>query len=195
MPVLSRPSDSETYLIINVEVSGTRLNSAGQVVDSRQHVQFVFNAQHDCATARCTDSKRVPRRQERVDLDETDPAIEHQPLEVYLVNTHALHNAHLLRRAMPRNLIAPVPCIDPDQRKAKHAQLAAEWRENPKSYTARERAKEEKQAEDATRGKGKKGRGKKCSGGEGDPAPKEEVKAEMVLFSELGELDKAELNH
>ena len=118
----------------------------------------MFNVQHDCATAKCTDSKRTPRRQERLDLDETEPMIEHQPLDVYVVNTHSLHNAHLLRRALPRDLIAPVPFIDPKQRQAEHAKLVAKWRENPKSHTAQGQAREKKRVEEAMKGKkGKRG--------------------------------------
>lgn len=118
--------------------------------------------------------------------------IEHQPLDVYVINTHSLHNAHLLRRALPRDLIAPVPFIDPSQRQAEHAKLAAGWRENPKSHTAREQAREQKRTKEATKGKKGKQRGKKRSadeafgGGEG-PVPKGEMKEEMVLISELSE--------
>ena len=149
----------------------------------------MFNAQHDCTTAKCTDSKRAPRQQERLDLDETEPAIEHQPLDVYVVNTHSLHNAHLLRRALPCDLIVPTPFIDPDQRQAEHSKLVTNWRENPKSHTAWGQAREKKRAEEGMREKRGK-RGKKCllDGAlkrEEDPGPKEEVKEEMKLISEL----------
>ena len=141
--------------------------------------------------------------------------IEHQPLDLYVINTHSLHNTHLLRRALPRDLIAPIPFIDPDQREAEHAKLVAKWRENPKSRTAQEQAREKKRVEEAAKGKKGKGRGKKCSvdgaiKGE-DPKevvkgkkgkrgkkrsadgvikgdPKEEVKEGMVLISELDAL-------
>ena len=150
----------------------------------------MFNAQHDCATAKCTDSGCIPRRQERLDLDDTEPIIEHQPLDVYLVNTHSLHNTHLLRRAVPRNLIAPVPVIDPSKRQAEHAKLVTGWRENPKSQTAREQVKEKNRADTATKNKKGKARGKKCSVDEAfkeeDVDKKIEMKGEMALISELG---------
>ena len=152
----------------------------------------MFNVQHDCATAKCTDSKRTPRRQERLDLDETEPMIEHQPLDVYVVNTHSLHNAHLLRRALPRDLIAPVPFIDPKQRQAEHAKLVAKWRENPKSHTAQGQAREKKRVEEAMKGKKGKRGGKRLTDGAfkgaEDTFPKEEVKEEMKLISELSTL-------
>ena len=108
-----------------------------------------------------------------------------------MINTHSLHNAHLLRRSLPRDLIAPVPFINPSQRQAEHAKLAAEWRENPKSYTAQGRAREKKRADaDEIKGKKKARQGKKHSANEafrgwGDLGPKEEVKEEMVLLSDL----------
>lgn len=109
-----------------------------------------------------------------------------------MINTHSLHNAHLLRRTLPRDLVAPVPVINPSQRQAEHAKLAAGWRENPKSHTAQGRAREKKRAEEATKGKKKKRRGEKHSadmgfGGWEGPVPNEEVKEEMMLISELGE--------
>jgi len=119
----------------------------------QQHVQFLFNTQHDCSTV-STDSKRAPRQQERLDLDETEPAIEHQLLETYVVNTHSLHDAHLLRRVLPRDLTAPVSFIDPNQRQAEHAKLVAKWRETPKSHTARGQARKKRRAEEAAREKG-----------------------------------------
>lgn len=129
-------------------------------------VQFLFNAQHDCAAAKCT-------------------------LNVYLINTHSLHNAHLLRRVVPRDLIAPVPVIGPSERQAEHAKLSAAWRGDPKSHTAREQAREEKRAEAATNKKGNI-RGKKRSVDEAfkeeEVKLKVEAKEEMVLISELDAL-------
>lgn len=120
--------------------------------------------------------------------------IEHKPFDVYVVNTHSLHNGHLLRRALPRSSTAPTPFINPDEHQAEHAKLSAELRGNPKSHTSRQQAREKKQAEEAAKEtKGKK-RGKKRSANgalkeEGEPLPKlEDVKEEMVLVSELGML-------
>ena len=173
----------------------------------------MFNAQHDCATARCTDSGRIPRRQERLELDDTEPVVEHKPLNVYLINTHSLHNAHLLRRAVPHDLITPVPYINPSERQAEHMKFATAWRENPKSHTAQEQVREKKRAEAAMKNKKGKGRGKKRSADEafeegdtnakakmkerdanvkaeteGDVNVKTEMKEEMTLISELDTL-------
>lgn len=59
----------------------------------------------------------------------TESFIEHQALDRFVINTTALHNAHLLRRCLPRSVWAPVPFFDtPAQRLAKHHELAAELR-------------------------------------------------------------------
>jgi len=51
--------------------------------------------------------------QERVQATVIESYIEHKLLDEYLVNTHAFHNAHLIREALPQNLMAPIPfCID-----------------------------------------------------------------------------------
>ncbi|KAJ6604953.1 hypothetical protein B0H10DRAFT_1957360 [Mycena sp. CBHHK59/15] len=67
--------------------------------------------------------------QERVASSVAESFIEHKPLDEYLINTTAFHNAHLLRRCLPRNLWAPVPLLTPEARIAKHHELAAQLRQ------------------------------------------------------------------
>ncbi|KAJ7294000.1 hypothetical protein C8J57DRAFT_1704630 [Mycena rebaudengoi] len=72
-------------------------------------IKFLFNAQHDCHSAQCGATGQVPGCKNR-----------------FIINTHAFHNAHLLRRALPRGLTAPIPLFE--DRKAKHYELAANLR-------------------------------------------------------------------
>jgi len=46
--------------------------------------------------------------QERTQATVMESYIEHKPLDEYLINTHAFHNAHLIREILPRELTSPV---------------------------------------------------------------------------------------
>jgi hypothetical protein len=65
--------------------------------------------------------------QERVESDQIEQYIIHQPLDRFFINMHGFHNSHLLRATLPRDLVAPIPLF-PD-RQAKHFELAAQLRE------------------------------------------------------------------
>ena len=71
---------------------------------------FLYNVQHDCRQAKCTASGKRAVIQERVqtELGETESVIEHKPLDRFLINTHAFHNAHLIQAILPRDLTIPV---------------------------------------------------------------------------------------
>ncbi|KAJ7736044.1 hypothetical protein DFH07DRAFT_870713 [Mycena maculata] len=92
LPKLFRRQDEETLLIV-----------------PSTNIQFIFNVQHDCYAANCTASGTRPKMQERMDSSRTESFIEHQALEKFVINTTAFHNAHLLRRCLPRSAWAPVP--------------------------------------------------------------------------------------
>ena len=71
---------------------------------------FQYNVQHDCREARCLASGKRATMQERVqtELSEPESFIEHNPLDRFLINTHAFHNAHLIRAILPRDLTIPI---------------------------------------------------------------------------------------
>ncbi|KAJ7816202.1 hypothetical protein B0H14DRAFT_3744099 [Mycena olivaceomarginata] len=73
------------------------------------NIKFKFNVQHDCHSANCEASGVWLRMQERVESDQIEKYIIHEPLDRFIINTHAFHNAHLLRATLPRHLVAPVP--------------------------------------------------------------------------------------
>lgn len=60
--------------------------------------------------------------QERIQSGLIKTYIEHQPSEHFVINTHAFHNAHLLRATLPRRLVAPIPLHQ--DRQAKHFEIA-----------------------------------------------------------------------
>ena len=126
--MLARRHEETTYVVIHSTVCICRW-SQYSILHFKRHVQgidFLYNVQHDCPLSKCTASGKQLLMQERVKSGLTQTYIEHQPIEHFVVNTHAFHNAHLLHVALPRSLVAPTP-LHPD-RQAKH------W---PSSYTGR----------------------------------------------------------
>ncbi|KAJ7840156.1 hypothetical protein B0H14DRAFT_2360803, partial [Mycena olivaceomarginata] len=116
MPVLVRRDSETSYMLIPGE-----------------NVLFDFNVQHDCSTAECEGSGVRLRRQERVESDQIENHIVHSALDRYFINSHALHNAHLIRATLPRDLLAPIPYFE--DRKAKHEEFAAELRKQADKKT------------------------------------------------------------
>ncbi|KAJ7762229.1 hypothetical protein B0H16DRAFT_1455842 [Mycena metata] len=92
-----------------------------------QNLKFKFNAQHDCHSAGCDATGVRLRMQERVESDQTENYIVHKPLDRFFINSHAFHNAHLLRATLGREVIAPIPLFP--NRQEMHHELAAKLRE------------------------------------------------------------------
>lgn len=83
--------------------------------------------QHDCEAAQCrlTSSRAV--RQEREDTDVLQTAIAHNMTRrQFVLNTHALHNATLIRRHLPRVLFKPESLYQ--DREKRHHELASSLR-------------------------------------------------------------------
>ncbi|KAJ6563158.1 hypothetical protein B0H10DRAFT_2169224 [Mycena sp. CBHHK59/15] len=89
-------------------------------------IMFKFNVQHACHTAKCTATGVRLQMQERLASDNTEKFIEHNPVDRFIINSHAFHNAHLLRATLPRDLLAPIPLFE--DRRSKHNELAAQLR-------------------------------------------------------------------
>jgi len=117
MPVLSRRFDE-------VEV---------HVIQSSE-ILFEYNAQHDCRHSQCIGSGERPLRQERIDSRVTEAFIVHNQHERYLINTHALHNAHLVRATLPRDLTRPIAFAP--NREPHHITTAKELRATQESKRA-----------------------------------------------------------
>ncbi len=103
--------------------------------------------QHDCPLSKCTASGRRPLLQERVESGLFSSYIQHQPTDRYVVNTHAFHNAHRLRAALDRSLVAPIPLYSPELRKAKHIEMAQSLRAAQKLKADARAVRKNKQAE------------------------------------------------
>ena len=120
-----------------------------------QNAQFIFNVQHDCQHAQCTAIGQCLQKQERQDSGIIESYIEHKPVDRFVINMHALHNAHLLQNALPRNLTQPLPLFQ--DRQAKHFKLAAELRVTKDAqWLAAKEKRNAKKAADELAGSGSK---------------------------------------
>ncbi|KAF5374429.1 hypothetical protein D9615_009052 [Tricholomella constricta] len=85
-------------------------SDAGHLFVDPKELLFICNAQHDCKLGACKVSTNSRfRHQERQETTIPHTTIIHSALDRYILNTHALHNAHLIRETLPRSLTAPIP--------------------------------------------------------------------------------------
>ena len=66
--------------------------------------------------------------QEREATELTEAAIEHKGPQNFIINTAAFHNAHLLRRALSRELTEPVTLLGDEERRQVHNEYATKLR-------------------------------------------------------------------
>ncbi|KAJ7035837.1 hypothetical protein C8F04DRAFT_1340815 [Mycena alexandri] len=139
MPVLARRQGEPSFIIVP------------SLVNFLPTSRFLYNTQHDCHVAECEATGERPRMQERVESKVMEKFIVHRPVERFIINTHAFHNAHLLRQVLPRALVAPVPLFP--EREVKHHELAAKLREikNGKRKRRLEKAEEKRKNAEDTR--------------------------------------------
>lgn len=96
-------------------------------------------------------------QQERLQSRLTQKIRAHKDNSRFILNTHGLHNAHLVRETLPRHLTAPKPCFV--DRRAKHHQFAAALREVGPEKHAQAIAKGQ-----ATKAKNKQDKAEKAAG-------------------------------
>jgi hypothetical protein len=108
MPMLAWRHDETTYIVIPSTVCFSFCFSIFNCLQYAQGIDFLYNVQHDCPLAKCTASGKQALMQERVESGLFKTHIEHQPVERFVINTHAFHNAHLLRATLPRSIASPV---------------------------------------------------------------------------------------
>lgn len=111
-----------------------------------QRIDFLYNVQHDCSLAKCTASGKRPVMQERVESGLLMTYIEHRPCERFIINTHAFHNAHLLRSTLPRSLVAPIPLFQ--NRQTKHIEMARNLRETQQAKRTATKARATQKRQD-----------------------------------------------
>ncbi|KAH6905083.1 hypothetical protein BKA70DRAFT_1225871 [Coprinopsis sp. MPI-PUGE-AT-0042] len=107
-----------SWVFADHEEEGLPLSS-----DNVKSVMYSFNVQHDCVAAKCKITQTGPAfiRQERMVTALPKPALVHSASGMYIVNMHTLHNTHLVRRTLPRDLVVLIPLFPDRDRHCKDA--------------------------------------------------------------------------
>ncbi|KAH9925298.1 uncharacterized protein B0H18DRAFT_933788 [Fomitopsis serialis] len=107
-------------------------------------VMFIVNVQHNCLDGKCrpTGIRRCVR--ERMETEITQTFIEHTNDTHYILNMHALHNARLIRKVLPRHLTKPTPYLN--NRNDEHKKMAASLRAAQDVQRAKEAAARKERA-------------------------------------------------
>lgn len=119
MPQLIRTADAQARIVV-------------QTVD----ILFIVNVQHNCREGKCLPSGHRARMQERVPTTLMQQTILHTNDTHFILNLHALHNAALIRKALPRHLTAPIPYLQ--DREAEHSKMASSLRTAQNAKRAKE---------------------------------------------------------
>ena len=129
MPRLVKPMpDNETLVIVPAEVHPSHSLTL-ELLTFPQDLEFDFNVQHDCPFAGCLATGKRARRQERIICDDMlEDAIEHRDTDQWVINTHSLHNGHLLRLRVRPELISPTRLIPADERQQRHREVVSRLR-------------------------------------------------------------------
>ncbi|KAJ7476271.1 hypothetical protein B0H11DRAFT_2426733 [Mycena galericulata] len=129
-------NDSVVLVVLELfQISSQRDELYGMPV---ANIKFNVNVQHDCHTAKCEATGVRMQMQERVESEKTENYIVHNTLDRYIINSHAFHNAHLLRATLPRDLLAPVPLFE--DRRQKHDEFATALRGTLETKRAKKKA-------------------------------------------------------
>ena len=101
---------------------------------------------------RCRPTASRQERQERQTTNRQISLVAHNDDDHFIINMHAFHNAGLIRKALPRSLVAPTPLYN-DSR-ARHFELAVHLRE---AQTVKRATTKSKAAATCALNKAKKG--------------------------------------
>ncbi|KAJ7836514.1 hypothetical protein B0H13DRAFT_1913006 [Mycena leptocephala] len=127
--------DVDPFIILDVK--DQRLNMP-ILVQSMEASNVNVHPEHDCVFCKCK-AASVFVRQERIFTDLTELEISHSPEQCFILNMHALHNAHLIRDILPRSLTEPIPYLQ--DRAASHGRFAAQLQETGPAKRAETQAK------------------------------------------------------
>ncbi|KAK7047084.1 hypothetical protein VNI00_006746 [Paramarasmius palmivorus] len=99
----------ELHFKLQMPVLVSRTTPVKHIILDSTAIQFALNVQHDCEAAGCAADGTALRRQERIQSSATRTIWVHRNHDRYIVNLHALHNARLIQKYLPRHLTTPRP--------------------------------------------------------------------------------------
>lgn len=105
-----------------------RYPEQGSVLVGPKNIMFKINVQHDCARAACDVEEGRAQMQEREATEQATLTIKHNDDDHFVVNMHSLHNAHLIRKVFPQEILAPSSRAQEDTGFHLHRRLATNLR-------------------------------------------------------------------
>jgi hypothetical protein len=111
MPTLTQHFREEEFKTILPEVFRSFLSQLRAESLFEKDILFCFIVQHDCKNEPCATTGKHMQLQERQESGVEIPVFEHTTGEHFIINTHVLHNTHLLCKVLPRDLMKPVPYV------------------------------------------------------------------------------------
>ncbi|KAI0054541.1 hypothetical protein BV25DRAFT_1922595 [Artomyces pyxidatus] len=100
------------------------------ILSDISYLQFTLNVQHDCVRAECKTENTAVEIQDREKTTRTISTVKHDDDSHYIVNLHALHNPHVIRKVFPDNLVSVEMFVSPADRRKLHDELSARLRAN-----------------------------------------------------------------
>ncbi|EIN07387.1 hypothetical protein PUNSTDRAFT_71288, partial [Punctularia strigosozonata HHB-11173 SS5] len=127
---------SERHRIFSMPTLARRLGEVTILIIPTKSIRFAQNVQHDCVAGRCSATGQRKRKQERKESDIIEHFVQHNEAEQsYIINAHAFHNAHLLRRCLPRALWEPI--LHYEDRTSHHYAAARRYQHSQSSKRAK----------------------------------------------------------
>ncbi|KIJ51704.1 hypothetical protein M422DRAFT_157275, partial [Sphaerobolus stellatus SS14] len=109
--ILQEPAGSRSFIVIKkftvgsqhteLEMPTLHKDTEDTCIHTKpKHILFIINVQHDCSRSGSAATAERPEVQEREETTRKNAIIEHQDHTHFIINLHALHNTHLLRKVL-----------------------------------------------------------------------------------------------
>ncbi|KAF8879795.1 hypothetical protein BD779DRAFT_1446717, partial [Infundibulicybe gibba] len=100
-------------------------------VISPTNILCTINIQHDCPSGKCDGIKMIPITQERLEAKKTRHTVIHSDSNIFILNTHSLHNYEYIRAVVPPHLTPKLLVEDADDIRRNAAKHIRESKTGP----------------------------------------------------------------